>query len=288
MNIFKIILIKISLLLSLNSFGVDIIFEKDIPKSREKIYNEIIYSLKQEFKNHKIFHENDINQYYSESEFVFVFGKKFIPIIENNKNFSSKKIILLGEYSVPSDFHSLDNWKMISLFPDPEIFINSIFNKINNLEKIYFVSQKNTNNSWFSDYISNNFKNKVIRYDAINSKEGLKIYRDIFSNINKNEAILMTPDSFFDRIIHTDIIKNAWDKEIHTISVLSTSVKRGFFLSSVNNYDGNKFFMNYLKDFDNKEKITGFSYLSFYYNDRVSKHLGYNRKQLIDNFDLGL
>lgn len=286
MNTFKIIFIKVFLLLSCNSFALDVFLKSDIPNEKEKIYIDIINSLTYEFNEINFFNENDIDKYQSQSEFVFVIGADLVPFIIKNNEFSSKKIVLLGEYSVPNEISNLENWKMISLFPEPELFIKSITEKFSDIETIHFVSQSGNRDSWFSEKISLN--QKVMRYETTNIKDGLKIYRDIFSKIKKNDVILMTPDSFFDRIIQTDIIRNAWDKEILTISVLPSSVKRGFFLSAIKNKDNFDYFMNYLENYDKQDKITGFNNIVFHYNERVARHLGYNRKFLMDNFEIGV
>lgn len=279
MKIFKIIFF---IILFNNCYAIDVFVDETNNESQKIIYDKIIKSLSLNFSEINIFKESDIISYNKNQEYIFVIGKNLIPKIHSTIN-QDNHFILLGEYFVPDKFDLLSNWKMISLFPDPFSFSKKLNSMNFNLQKIYVVSDINKN-SWFTEFLLK--ENNVEQISVANLQDAIKQYKEIISNIKKTDAILITPDSFFDKVLFSEILKFSWGEKFYTLSVLSSHVKKGILFSTSNNFDDNKFYYDYIYNFENKPKISGMLSDNSVGNERYAKHIDIIRNEIKEIFDL--
>lgn len=284
MKILKSFALLIIFIIPSTSYGVDVIMANPSSASKTAIYNTILDSIKRDFDIVNIIKEDELHTVKEIDQPIYVIGGSLFDKIKNLDNLQSNSFILVGAYKPPQDFNKFNNWKMISLFIDPEYFYNLIQSKLINSKNIYIIHNSNINNDWFTSTFKKFDKVQTIEVNSF--KNAIISYRELFKTLEKGDIVLLSPESFFDKIVFSEILKLSWKYKIHTSSVLPSHTKKGILLSPLINFEKiSGFFNDYYENFDDQKKIKGIPSEHASGNNRIAKHLGFSRKQIKTMFD---
>lgn len=278
----RLILFLISLLLSSYSFSINVILEETDKKSKQDVYNKILNLLINDFDSVIKKSVDDIRNH--TDDIFYVIGSSNFNIINNIPSSKNNQFVLLGTYSPPKNFDSYKNWKMISLFSDPYIFYSLITSKFKNINNFHIIYNKNKND-WFVDKLKNSPDVNIIGVSS--KKEAIIKYRKLFTYLQKNDCIILSPEGFFDNIIISEVLKSSWSGKFFTTSVLSSHSNKGILMAPIIHFPELKeFFKDYNDNIDENDKIIGLPIHTISGNKRMAKHLGFSRKEMSKIFDV--